>query len=106
RGGCSRAARSPTCATTSACSTSTSDGASMLRLEGVRAGYGGAPVLQGVDLRVEAGERVALLGRNGVGKTTLLRAIVGQIPLTGGRIAFDERDIGRMPSHRRARSGI
>jgi urea ABC transporter ATP-binding protein UrtE len=78
----------------------------MLRLEDVRAGYGATPVLQGVDMHVEAGERVALLGRNGVGKTTLLRAIVGQVPLTGGRIAYEERDVSRLASHRRARAGI
>ena len=78
----------------------------MLALEGVGAAYGASPVLSGIGLDVAAGEAVALLGRNGVGKTTLLRTIVGLHPATGGRIAFDEKPIVRLAAHRRARLGI
>ncbi|MGH7185305.1 MAG: ATP-binding cassette domain-containing protein, partial [Pseudomonadota bacterium] len=56
----------------------------MLKLEGVTAQYGKSRVLQGVDLEVRAGEAVALLGRNGVGKTTTLRAIMRLTPPSGG----------------------
>ncbi len=78
----------------------------MLRVEGVQSGYGGANVLAGVDLAVERGEMVAVLGRNGVGKTTLLRTIVGLRPAVAGRVEFEGRDITRLPVHARARLGI
>jgi urea ABC transporter ATP-binding protein UrtE len=78
----------------------------VLKLEGVTAGYGQTTVLEGLDLEVEEGEMVAVLGRNGVGKTTMLRAIMGQIPLSGGRIAFAGHEVGRLPVHRRARLGL
>ena len=63
-------------------------------------------VLSGVALTVGGGEAVALLGRNGVGKTTLLRSIVGLHPVTGGSIAFDDDNIVKLPPYRRARLGI
>jgi urea ABC transporter ATP-binding protein UrtE len=78
----------------------------MLRAEGLRAGYGTTPVLQDLDLSVGAGERVAVLGRNGVGKTTLLKALMGQLPLMAGTITFDGTDVGRLPAYARARLGI
>jgi urea transport system ATP-binding protein len=78
----------------------------MLTLSDVSAAYGLSPVLSGIGLRVEAGEAVALLGRNGVGKTTLLRTIIGLHATGGGRIAFDERPIQTWPAYRRARLGI
>lgn len=65
----------------------------LLVLEGVTAGYGGSRILDRVSLTVHAGEALALLGRNGVGKTTLLRAITGTVPLTEGRILFDGQPI-------------
>ena len=65
----------------------------MLALEGVDAAYGMSQVLSDVALTVGAGEAVALLGRNGVGKTTLLRTIVGLHPASSGRIAFDDEQI-------------
>jgi branched-chain amino acid transport system ATP-binding protein/urea transport system ATP-binding protein len=77
-----------------------------LKLEGVAAGYGQTLVLQGLDLEVQDGEMVAVLGRNGVGKTTMLRAIMGQVPLSRGTIAFAGHEIGRLPVHRRARLGL
>jgi branched-chain amino acid transport system ATP-binding protein/urea transport system ATP-binding protein len=72
----------------------------------VAAGYGQTLVLQDLDLDVAEGEIVAVLGRNGVGKSTMLRAIMGQVPLARGRISFAGREIGRLPVHRRARLGI
>lgn len=78
----------------------------MLRAEGVRAGYGTKPVLQDLEFSVGAGERVAVLGRNGVGKTTLLRALVGELPLMAGTVTFDGQDVSRLPAYERARRGI
>jgi urea transport system ATP-binding protein len=78
----------------------------MLALNDVSAAYGLSQVLSDIGLRVESGEAVALLGRNGVGKTTLLRTIVGLHPTGGGRIAFDEKRIDDLPAYRRARLGI
>lgn len=78
----------------------------MLRIEGITAGYGAGPVLTGLSLSIDSGDRVAILGRNGVGKTTLLRAIIGQIPSRSGTISFGGRDITRDAAHRRARSGL
>jgi urea ABC transporter ATP-binding protein UrtE len=78
----------------------------MLRLEDVHGGYRRSPVLQGVTLELDDGEIAGLLGRNGVGKTTTLRAIVGHVQTTSGTISLGDVDITRMPSHERARLGI
>ncbi len=78
----------------------------MLALEGIDAAYGMSQVLSGIALTVEAGEAVALLGRNGVGKTTLLRTIVGLHPASSGTMSFDRAPIVRLPAYRRARLGI
>lgn len=78
----------------------------LLRVEGVHAGYGGGTVLDGLDLTVQPGEVVALLGRNGVGKTTSLRAITGTLPLASGRIVFDGKDIGGLRPDEINRLGI
>ncbi len=79
----------------------------MLWLSDVWAGYQvGAPVLQGAGLSVEDGEVVAILGRNGVGKTTLLRTIMGIVPAERGRINLDGKDLARMSTHARARLGL
>lgn len=78
----------------------------MLLIENLRAGYGSTEVLHGVSLAVGPGEMVAVLGRNGVGKTTLLRAIVGQLPATGGSVSLADRDLTKVKQHRRARAGI
>jgi ABC-type branched-subunit amino acid transport system ATPase component/ABC-type branched-subunit amino acid transport system permease subunit len=80
--------------------------APLLRVEGVRAGYGGSTVLDGLDLTVQPGEVVALLGRNGVGKTTSLRAITGTLPLAAGRITFDGKEIGGLRPDEINRAGI
>ena len=68
-----------------------------LELEDVRAGYGRIEVLHGVSLQVPAGSVVALLGRNGVGKTTALRAISGTLPISAGTIRLDGARIDRLP---------
>src|SRR5262249_19289264 len=73
------------------------------RVEGLR---GAAPVLRALSLTVGRGESVCLVGRNGAGKTTTIDAIMGLLPTRGGRIAFQGRDITRLPAHERARLGI
>jgi branched-chain amino acid transport system ATP-binding protein len=78
----------------------------VLELEDVEAGYGSGPVLLGVGLSVGAGEVVTLLGRNGMGKTTTVNAIMGHLRPTRGRISFDGRAIGGAPPDRVARLGI
>ncbi|MFZ5555656.1 MAG: ABC transporter ATP-binding protein [Pseudomonadota bacterium] len=78
----------------------------MLRLADVHAHYGKIHILRGVNLEVNEGESVALLGRNGVGKTTTLRTIMGLMPRTRGAVTFDGDDLGRIPAHRIAGRGI
>jgi branched-chain amino acid transport system ATP-binding protein len=78
----------------------------LLALENVVAGYGQAQVVSGVSLRLPEGGTLALLGRNGMGKTTLLRTIIGAARLQGGAIRLAGRSIGRWPSERRAAAGI
>ena len=78
----------------------------LLEVEQLHAGYGRIPALFGVELSVAAGEIVALLGRNGVGKTTTLRSIVGLTTRVSGRVALDGRSIERLPTHVIARLGI
>jgi urea transport system ATP-binding protein len=78
----------------------------LLALKGVGAKYGMSQVLTGIEMTVGSGEAVALLGRNGVGKTTLLRTIVGLHAASTGTIAFDQADVVKLPAYRRARLGI
>ncbi len=78
----------------------------LLALTDVRAGYGDAVVLDGIALEVPAGGSLALLGRNGVGKSTLLLTIMGFTRVSRGTIAWRGRDITRLAPHRRARDGI
>ena len=78
----------------------------MLELEDVHAGYGQGNVLFGVSFRVDQGEVVSILGRNGAGKSTTLKAIMGLVPLTQGRIAFLGRDLAGVPVFRRSRLGV
>jgi urea transport system ATP-binding protein len=78
----------------------------VLALEGVCAGYGQSRVLEAVGLSVAEGEAVTLLGRNGVGKTTLLRTIVGLHPAEQGIIKLNNEDFTEMPAYKRARKGI
>ena len=80
--------------------------AELLRVEGLRSGYGEAVVVQGVDLVLPQGESLALLGRNGTGKTTLLNTLVGVTRRHAGRIMLAGRDITALPPHQRAAAGI
>jgi branched-chain amino acid transport system ATP-binding protein len=79
----------------------------VLRIRGLHAGYGSAKVLNGIDLEVGAGESVALMGRNGMGKTTLIRAISGLHPpvVTAGTVEVDGTDVTRLPAHKIAQAG-
>jgi branched-chain amino acid transport system ATP-binding protein len=78
----------------------------MLELERVAVDIAGAPVLRGVSLAVPAGARVALIGRNGAGKTTTLRALMGLLPLRGGRILVGGQEVTTSPAHHRPRLGL
>ena len=78
----------------------------MLQVEDIHTYYGASHVLQGMSLTVERGEVVAVIGRNGVGKTTLVRSIVGLTPPRRGRIMFKDTEITHMPAHRIARMGV
>jgi len=78
----------------------------MLELEDVHAHYGLSHVLQGVNLRIDRGEVIGLFGRNGVGKTTVMKTIAGWVVPTSGRVVFDGQPIGGLASDRICRSGI
>ncbi|MBI4609372.1 MAG: ABC transporter ATP-binding protein [Candidatus Rokubacteria bacterium] len=78
----------------------------MLQLADVHSAYGATPILFGVSLRVEDGETVALLGRNGMGKTTLLKTIMGFLKPTHGQIEFQGQDLTRLTPHEIAQLGV
>jgi branched-chain amino acid transport system ATP-binding protein len=78
----------------------------LLELDGVRAGYGPTEVLQGVDMEIKAGSVVSLVGRNGVGKTTTLRSIVGNVTPTAGHVTFDGEEITGLSTEETVRAGI
>lgn len=78
----------------------------MIRITGLTSGYGRIQVLNGIELVVEKGRFTGILGHNGMGKSTLLKTIVGLLPTTGGRIELDGQDVTRLPVHRRAHAGI
>ena len=78
----------------------------MLAIEGLNAHYGASHVLQGVDIEVPAGTIACVLGRNGVGKTTTVRAIMGLLPPSSGRVLLDGQNIAGWPPHRVARAGV
>ncbi|WP_397475783.1 ABC transporter ATP-binding protein [Pusillimonas sp.] len=78
----------------------------MLLVQGLCAGYGAIPVLRDVSFHVAAGEIVGVLGHNGMGKTTLMKTLVGHIPSTAGGVFMNGEDITRMPTHKRARLGV
>ena len=77
-----------------------------LEISSVVAGYSNQAVLHGVDVHVDAGEVVTLLGANGAGKSTLLKTVMGTVPLMGGQILLHGRDIGRWAPHKRVKAGI
>ncbi|WP_018655034.1 urea ABC transporter ATP-binding subunit UrtE [Actinomadura flavalba] len=78
----------------------------LLRVTGLEAAYGRARVLFGVDVTVGPGELLCVMGRNGVGKTTLLNAVMGVLPPTGGTVVFDGEDVTGVPTHERVRRGM
>lgn len=79
---------------------------SLLEIKGVEAGYGNLKILRGVDMRVPAGEIVALLGGNGTGKSTLLKAISGLLPVWSGEILLDGKPIHNRAPHEIVRAGL
>lgn len=79
---------------------------SELRVEGLRKRYKARTVVQDISLAVHSGEVVGLLGPNGAGKTTSFYMIVGLVPLDGGHILLDNKDLGKLPIHQRAKLGI
>ncbi len=81
-------------------------GTMMLRLDGVTAGYGAVTVLRGLSFAAAAGEVTCLMGRNGVGKSTLLRCIMGLVPATAGVVSLDGLAVQDMPAHEVPRLGI
>ena len=78
----------------------------MLSVADVHVAYGKTPALMGPSLVVGAGEIVSIIGRNGVGKTTLLKTIIGLLRVTSGAIRLDGEDLTRLPAHERARRGL
>ena len=78
----------------------------MLRIEGLNQYYGGSHILSDIDLEVSAGRANCLMGRNGMGKTTLLKCIMGLVPIKSGRIVFQDEDISSKRPHERARLGL
>jgi len=78
----------------------------MLEVRDIHTYYGDSHVLQGISLRMEGGQVVAILGRNGMGKTTLIRSIIGFTPPRRGRVLFKERDITGWPSNRSVALGL
>jgi branched-chain amino acid transport system ATP-binding protein len=80
--------------------------APLLETRGLSAGYGAAQALFGVDLSIHPGEAVALIGRNGMGKTTLVRAVMGLIPAMEGQVLIAGREMGAAPPFARAQAGL
>lgn len=80
--------------------------APLIEITALSSAYGQSQVLWDVDLTLERGQVMALIGRNGVGKTTLLHAIMGTRPSVGGTIRFDGQEITKLPAHKRSRAGI
>jgi urea transport system ATP-binding protein len=78
----------------------------MLQVEKINQYYGSSHTLHGVSLELEKGKCMALLGRNGVGKTTLLKCLMGVLPVSAGSVKLEGRDITKLAPHQRARAGI
>ena len=82
------------------------DGPGLLRVQGLCAGYGLGQVLHDIDLHIDRGEIIGVLGRNGMGKTTLVRSVMGLVRPIGGQITFRDRSITALAPHRIAQQGI
>ncbi len=78
----------------------------MLKLTDLHLSYGAARALRGISLEARAGEVTCVLGRNGVGKTSLMRAVVGRLPITSGQITFEGRDLASLSAWQRVRRGL
>jgi urea transport system ATP-binding protein len=78
----------------------------ILQMAGVHANYDATPILRGINLEVTSGQIVAIIGRNGVGKTTMMRCMIGLLPTISGTIRYAGRNITGFPADRRARLGI
>ncbi|SFU55910.1 branched-chain amino acid transport system ATP-binding protein [Methylobacterium sp. 174MFSha1.1] len=78
----------------------------LLDVEDLRASYGRVPILMGVDFSLAPGEYLGILGHNGMGKTTLMRTLMGHIPATAGTVRFAGTEVTRLPIHQRARLGM
>ena len=78
----------------------------ILSARNLAAGYGGSRVLSGIDLEIRAGEAIGLLGRNGMGKTTLIRTLTGVLPASEGQVLLDGTDAAALPPFARAKRGI
>ena len=78
----------------------------MLRLEGIDAGYGAVQVLRSLSLEARAGEVLCVMGRNGAGKSTMMKAIMGQVPVSSGQITLDGTTVSGLPAHKVPRHGI
>jgi urea transport system ATP-binding protein len=82
------------------------EGSALLKVDSINQYYGGSHILRGVSLEAAVGEVTVVLGRNGVGKTTLLKSLMGVVPVRSGRVAFEGTDITRETPYQRARRGI
>jgi branched-chain amino acid transport system ATP-binding protein len=78
----------------------------LLDVRNITAGYGSTPILRGIDLAIQPSEIVAVIGRNGVGKTTMMRSLIGQLRVWQGSIRLNGREISALPPERRAQNGI
>ena len=78
----------------------------MLKTEGLTLHYGGSQILHGIDFEAKAGEVTVIMGTNGVGKTSVLKALAGTHPRSGGKVVLDGESLGRLPAHEMARRGL
>ncbi len=78
----------------------------ILAAAGLHTYYGASHILRGVDLRIMPGQAIGLMGRNGMGKTTLIRTLLGLVPVRAGQVLVDRHDVAGQPAHVRARHGI
>ena len=79
---------------------------SMLAVKDINQYYGGSHILRGVSFEAKLGEVTVILGRNGVGKTTLLKSLMGVVPVKAGSISLDGQDITHVPSYERVKRGV